>query len=75
MTRLIAALVDVEFALMANDRWREEIAAGGKSEHHTAACRVEHAEIALVSARSWKVSQKIYRQPAAMPAGKVEMAR
>jgi len=60
---------------MADDRWQAARLAGGKSEHQTAACRVEHAEVALVSARSWKVSQKIYRRPAVMPDGKVEKAR
>src|SRR5439155_24211692 len=34
----------------------------GKSEHHTAACRVEHAGAAFVKARGRKVSQKRYRR-------------
>jgi hypothetical protein len=35
---------------------------GGKSEHHTAACRVEYAGAAVVKSRRWTVSQKIYRR-------------
>jgi len=33
---------------MADDRWLADFwLAGGKSEHHTAACRVKHAGIAV----------------------------
>jgi len=63
------------FKPMADGRWPAATWAGGKSEHQTAACRVEHADTAFPRMRRWKVSQKIYRQPAAMPAGKVEKAR
>src|SRR6476661_10156668 len=36
--------------------------AGGKSEHHTAACRVKYAGVAVEKLRRWKVSQKTHRQ-------------
>ena len=49
--------------------------AGGKSEHHTAACRVKYAGAA--TERSWqrKVSQKTYRRFFEKSAGKGEKAR
>jgi hypothetical protein len=36
--------------------------AGGKSEHHTATCRVKHAGAAVVRLRRRKVSQKRHRR-------------
>jgi hypothetical protein len=48
---------------------------GGKSEHHTAACRVKYAGVAVEKLRRRKVSQKTYRRFFEKSAGKGEKAR
>ena len=61
--------------VMADDRWRVVRLARGKSEHHTAACRVENAGATVAKLRRRKVSQKRYRRFFEKSAGKGEKAR